>query len=179
MKEKSEKNNTSESSKNPLKELLISWSKRDLAIFEVYMEEMPEEFRKKIEFKDFYNFYIRELGEFLESIEEEEYEDSNEDENEPIPEGRLCKGCKKNPKMFGDVDYCDECVSIYKDKAEIRMEELVKELMNDEAFKNLTSLNARKAYVKNKYKDENKQNKFIYLTKLAEQAHYNLKLSPI
>lgn len=89
----------------------------------------------------------------------------------PVPDGSLCKRCKTEHKHPLDKDYCLKCIDELKNDADEKMEQFAKELSQDTEFKSLPNENARRLYTENKYRQENKNNKFIFLKKLSKDGY--------
>jgi len=147
----------------------------DLGILDAY-NKMPEEFRQKLSFETFYKHYRKKIQVDLDRADSEEYVDdllsnSNEETEVEIKEEDLCIKCKKERKQYDDPDYCPKCISELKSESEERTQQLQNELIKDEEFKKLSSETKRKVYVQQKYTDEKKKNKFIFLPKLAKESY--------
>lgn len=150
----------------------------DMGILEAY-NQMPEEFRKSIAFADYYAVHRRiieeerirdeqeairqeEQEEILKQLETPQIETSKED---------LCKACEKEAKAHNDKDFCIKCIEELQEQASEREAEIQKELLDDSKFTSLSSEKKAIVYVKDKYAEDKKKNKFLYLPRLAKETY--------
>ena len=106
-----------------------------------------------------------------------ENESTEEEKKIEILEEQLCKRCKKEQKFSQDKDFCFKCIEELRTEAEEKNNLFAKVLSEDAKFKGLPNENARTLYVKEKYKEENKNNKFLFLKKLAKDAYALSKMN--
>lgn len=159
------------------KAILSNSKEIDMAILETY-EEMAEEFKKKIEFKDYYPPQIARVDNILKrQLQEQMFEN---EPNKPIPEDELCKECKKERKSQPENhQYCGKCAGELRDYAEKRGEEIKEELIKDPEFRGITGENKAISYVKHKYKPEKTKNIFLQLSTIAKETYHLMKLGKI
>jgi hypothetical protein len=130
-------------------------------LFEDY-EKLNELIRKQLPFSEYLKLTFQDL------ITSELLEGNGEEKNE-IPQKNLCKQCKKEEKYYMDRDFCTGCIEEKTGAAEKRKEEIEKELENDSRLNGKYSESKKIAYIVDKYKEEEKENKYLRMKTFAKQ----------
>lgn len=153
------------------KDLALNYEEEFLGILDAYKEH-PEEFRKQLSFGKYLSIVSSRIN-----IDELTSEDTSEDVEE-VELKNPCNRCEEKEKHPLDRDFCSSCMEELQKEAEETKERMISELKNDSEFLRLTTKTDGETYVKHKFKDEQKKNKYIYLTTFSREAvslkHQNL-----